>query len=74
MVEQNFTRNLRKNMNLKIKNFLYHCMNTFTKTFSSMEIDGITENEAKIKRTASSLNISGQKSVRRCDSTCNVSK
>jgi hypothetical protein len=30
-------------------------MNTLTKTFSSMEIDGITENEAKIKRTASSL-------------------
>ncbi len=41
-----------------------------------MEIDGITENEAKITRTASFLNISGQKSVsaRTCDSTCNVSK
>ena len=41
-----------------------------------MEIDGITENEAKIKRTACSLNISGLKSVsaRACDSTCNVSK
>jgi hypothetical protein len=60
----------------KNKEFLYHNMNTLTKTFSSMEIDGITENEAKIKRTASSLNISGQKSVsaRTCDSTCNVSK
>jgi hypothetical protein len=38
-----------------------------------MEIDGTTENEAKIKRTASSLNISGQKTVsaRTCDTTCN---
>jgi hypothetical protein len=51
-------------------------MNTLTKTFSSMEIDAITENEAKIKRTASYLNISGQKTVcaRPCDSTCNFSK
>jgi hypothetical protein len=39
----------------KNKEFWYHNMNTLTKTFSSMEIDGITENEAKIKRTASSL-------------------
>jgi hypothetical protein len=39
-----------------------------------MEIDGITENEAKIKRTASSLYKSGQKTVsaRPCES--NVSK
>jgi hypothetical protein len=54
----------------KNKEFLYHNMKTL------MEIDGITENEAQIKRTASSLNISGQKSVsaRTCDCTCNVSK
>ncbi len=50
----------------KNKEFLYHNMNTFTKK----------KFEAKIKRTASSLNISGQKSVsaRTCDSKCYVSK
>jgi hypothetical protein len=35
----------RTKYEFKNKEFLYHYMNTLTKIFSSMEIDGITENE-----------------------------
>jgi hypothetical protein len=50
-----FHRKSSEKYEFKNKEILYHNKNTLTKTFSSMEIDVITENETKTKRTASSL-------------------